>query len=217
LRRILASPGKWLVFTVVYWLLVNLLSYSLWHSFGPKDLLISFPASDTPTILLEEFIKYCPLIRLPEFMAGILTYVCWSRYRKHLKPVLMLVISFISLVMLVAFSDRLPATLIHNGLSMVVWLPLVLYGAGASSPILTSSFSVFLGRLSFGLYLFHAPCLLYVKAAAKRMPGLLTPDTVLWTALLLSFLLATVCHLCIEETMRRRIYKTISPNLPADR
>jgi peptidoglycan/LPS O-acetylase OafA/YrhL len=208
LRWVVAAPRLWLGISLAYWLGINVITYVLWNAWGPQGVTVVMPhpLDAVSSILLAEFIKFCPLFRLPEFIGGILAYFYWKRHSHHLKTLPLLVIAAVGFIMLISMSSSLPATLIHNGFSAVVWLPLIFLGAQTHLTLLTSRLSVFLGKLSFALYLFHVPCLHYVKAMDKHfLASSLTPVTVAETAFVLVVVLSGLAHVFIEEPMRRRL------------
>jgi peptidoglycan/LPS O-acetylase OafA/YrhL len=129
----------------------------------------------------SEIIKFNPLMRLPEFLAGIVVCKLFqSLVREPWRGVTVgtgqrLYVPGMGIILLTTmFADRLPIPMLHDGLylpgtaMMLVGLAL---GGGAIAEALSWRWMVLLGQASFAMYILHMPILSYVVAAGKRLPG----------------------------------------------
>ena len=145
-------------------------------------------------------------------MAGLLLFVLWQRVRLPLG--VLLAAAAAAALALVAGIETIPEPLMHNGLTALVWAPVILAGAQIRSGPLTAGWFVFLGRISFALYLLHVPAYAFMSSLdrtvlAGRLAG--TPWLTVALATLLSFAAASAVHLWVEEPARRRILRPRSP------
>ncbi|MCJ2079778.1 acyltransferase family protein [Methylobacterium sp. J-090] len=214
LPLVLRRPGLTALATLAAWAASTALAILAWNRYAPGLSLIA-PTTDAATILAQA-IKYNPLLRLPEFVAGLLLFVLWERVRLPV-PVLLAAAGAAALV-LVAMVEKIPEPLMHNGLTALVWAPVILAGAQVRSGPLTAGWFVFLGRISFALYLLHAPAYGLVASLDRvllsgRLAGV--PWLGVTVATLLSLALASAVHLWIEEPARRRILRPRPPVRPA--
>ncbi|MCJ2035714.1 acyltransferase family protein [Methylobacterium sp. J-068] len=206
----LRAPGRVALLTLGAWGAMSAAAILAWARYAPGLSLIS-PEAGAGPVLLAQAIKYNPLLRLPEFVAGLLLYAAWTRMRMATPALLGL--STLSALALIAAAPRLPEALLHNGLTALAWAPLILAGAQIRSGPLVSPWFVFLGRISFALYLVHSPVYALVNsldraALGGRLAALPWLGAGLAAALALALSLAL--HLGVEEPARRRILRRTS-------
>ena len=116
-------------------------------------------------------------------------------------------------------ASSVPEPILHNGLTMLTWAPLILACAAMRRGPLCSRPLVFLGKISFALYLLHIP----VYAALNTLDRLALhgwlgthPWVGVTVACLASLVAAAVVHLAVEEPARRRILRSArQPTIPA--
>ena len=151
---------------------------------------------------------YAILRCLPEFLAGMLLY---SGYQSGIFASVLATDAMLAAVVL------LLAALLHLGapdLAIIPLFPLLILAAvrntGRLSPLLNSPPLVWLGDISYSLYLLHWFVLFVTTEIARRVPGLdfanlpLAPSLALVTALIaVSLALATLSFRFIEVTGRR--------------
>lgn len=200
----LRRPGATALVTLAAWAASTAAAILVWNRYAPGHSLID-PGPGRAAILAQA-IKYNPLLRLPEFVAGLLLFVLWQRVRLPVPP--LLAVAGAAALVLVALVDRIPEPLLHNGLTALVWAPVILVGAQVHSGPLVAGWFVFLGRISFALYLLHVPADALVSSLDRAvLAGRLaeTPWLGLGAATLLSLAAAAAVHLLVEEPARRRI------------
>jgi len=207
---ILRRPMAWCAATAVCLLITWGLFGLIWAAYGHGYALTGAQAhNDNTTNLISQFVMYFPLGRLPDFIFGILLFVFWSRGgRAH--PFVLLGVSVATALLLLTAQSAIPDVVLHNGLTAVVWAPLILAGASMRRGPLCWSVPVFLGRISYSLYLFHMPVALTVLAVNKYWLGgvfsVLPHGAALGTAML-AIGVAAIVYLTIEEPGRRAIVR----------
>jgi len=168
-------------------------------------------------------IRYQPLLRLPEFCAGILLahlYQSWSRssalpairwgtWMYRLGGALSLVV--------LANANRIPYPLIHNGLLLPAYGGVIL-GLAAGRGLLTKFLSwkvvVFLGNASYSMYILHFPIHAWMFSILKRVLGY-DPQG-LWWVLLYAFsvvIISAVFYAFVEEPLHRSIKRRLSARM----
>ena len=206
----LRAPGRTAALTLAAWAALAAAASLAFARYAPGASLID-PAGTGP-VLLAQAIKYNPLLRLPEFVAGLLLYAASRRVR--VPTGVLLGLAALAALGLVAASPHLPEVVLHNGLTALAWAPLILAGAQMRSGPLVAPGFVFLGRISFALYLIHAPAYALVNsldraALGGRLRDLPWLGAGLAAALALGFSVAL--HRLVEEPARRRILRAGAP------
>ena len=180
--------------------------------YAPGSSLIAPEGNGAGPVLLAQAIKYNPLLRLPEFVAGLLLYVAAPRVR--LPTAALLGLAALAALGLTLSAPHLPEVILHNGLTALAWAPLILAGARMRAGPLVAPWFVFLGRISFALYLVHSPAYALVNSLDRavlggRLAGLPWLGAGLAAALALA--LSVALHLLVEEPARRRILRAGGP------
>jgi len=209
--RVLRRPIAWCAATAVGLLTTWALFGLVWSVYGHGYSLTGAEAhNDNTTNLISQVVMYFPPGRLPDFIFGILLFVFWSRggQRNYTVP---LVVAFGLLgSLLLAVQSIISDVVLHNGLTAIVWAPLILAGASMRTGPLSLPPLVFLGRISFSLYLFHIPVALTVLALNKYwLVGLLSafPLLAAFGTTLLAIGVAAIVYAAIEEPGRRFIVR----------
>ena len=163
---------------------------------------------------------YAILRCLPEFLAGMLLY---SAYQSGIFASLLGADAALAVVVL------LLAALLHVGapdLAIIPLFPLLILAAvrntGRFSPLLNSPPLMWLGDISYSLYLLHWFVLFVTTEIGRRLPGLdfaklpLAPSLALIAALIaVSLVLATLSFRFIEVTGRRWLRQRLDVGRPA--
>ncbi len=216
LPLVLGNPKRIALATLAFWIAAAALATSVWQaSSGGVSLIAPEPGGIRP-VLIAEFVKYFPLLHLPEFIAGLLLYGAWRHVR--LPPPLLLAISAGFGALIVVSSGYIPDPILHNGITMLAWAPLILACAAMRQGPLCSRPLVFLGKVSFALYLLHIPVFAMLNTANNTvLHGSLSghPWLGIGLASVASLVAAILVHLLVEEPARRRILRGARP--PLDR
>ncbi len=110
---------------------------------------------------LQMAIEFTPLLRLPEFLAGVLlgrAYVQGAFNAIHGSVVALL--SSLAIVGLLAATPSIPHPLVANGLLMPLFAMLIVSlarGQGIVAALLSRPFMVLLGEASYGVYILQIP------------------------------------------------------------
>lgn len=210
--RVMRSPGLWLAVTLGPWAIICIVYAVLWGAVAPGGSIIAHNEGTAPA-LLAQAIKYFPVGRLPEFVLGIVLYALWKRYRGQIELSWALAAFAGAAVLFAMIANHLPEILIHNGLTAVVWAPLILAAASMRGGLLCSPLAIFLGRISFALYLFHFPVLLAFLSLDKQVFGSRLaqyPASAIAAVTLMALLVATLVYLRFEEASRRPVFRWLS-------
>lgn len=208
LPLVLRSPVRVAVATLGLWCALTALATILWNAYAAGVSLIEPEAGGLVPVLLAQFIKYFPLMHLPEFVAGLLLFVLWQRIR--LPPWLLLIGFALAAAMLLAIVHAVPPALLHNGLTAVAWAPLILAGAAMRGGLLCTRPLIFLGRISFALYLLHIPVYAMLNTLDRMaLNGALAAHPWLGIGLtsLAALVAATAAHVLVEKPARRLILR----------
>lgn len=208
LPLVLRDPSRVATSTLAVWLATVAVSTLAWQAYGNGASLIGPEPGGMVPVLLAEFIKYFPLMHLPTFVAGLLLFAAWQRHGWS-QPV-MLCTALACGAWLVLMAPFIPDVLLHNGLTVLVWAPLILACALMRGGPLCAAPLVFLGKISFALYLVHIP----IYAAINTIDRVVLHGWLLghpWTAMAVnggaSLIGATLVHLVVEEPARRWIMR----------
>ena len=137
------------------WVVSNAISgsYAVFHPDG-----VLHPDGYTATSWIQ-FVKFFPMVRLPEFLMGMATGILFLRSSRNARLAAPLVLGGLLAVGLVAaFANRLPYIVIHTALLSPAFAALV-YGIALRpkwAGILEARLPVLLGDSSYSMYLIHA-------------------------------------------------------------
>ncbi len=204
LPLVLRDPRRIAVATLALWVAIVALSTLVWQAYGGGVSLIAPEPGGVWPVLLAEFIKYFPPMHLPVFIAGLLLFVAWRS--QSLPKAGLLALSCAFAVLIVATAGLVPDTVIHNGLTVLVWAPLILACTAMRRGPLCSRPLVFFGRISFALYLLHVPVMsLFDTLNRTLLDGWLGehPYAGLTVNVLACLILSALVHATVEEPMRR--------------
>ena len=204
LPLVLRRPVTVAVTTALAWILgAGLLSLA-WSSYATGVSLIGPEPGGLGPVFLAEFIKYFPLLHLPTFVAGLLLCVVFEREEWSVGALLFAALS--CGVFVVAAAVFIPEPVLHDGLTVLVWAPLILACAAMRKGPLCTAPMIFLGKVSFAFYLLHIPVFAMINTADRVvLHGWLMAHP--WIAVTLngaaSLVAATLVHLMVEEPARR--------------
>lgn len=213
LAPVLRHPLKWLATTLGGWLVITTGYMLAWSIISPQgSILLSQPGLTHE--IVAQFIKYFPPGRLPEFCLGIVLYALWKNHSRYFRPGLMMCACLATATIVLTQVSTIPEIALHNGLSAVVWVPLILGAANMQGGALALPVCEFLGRISFSLYLFHLPVFSAVLSFDNRFLDrmLVThhPTLLIVLTAVLAIVGAAIVFVLVEEPMRRRLFRTFS-------
>ena len=161
----LRNRTAWLTAAALIWLFSMLLP--LWsvsasvQDFGTVSALVDVPTSNH----IANFIRFHPLVRLPEFCFGILLARIFANLKSEGHPLIgrgyLLYMPALSVAFVaIAAAGRIPHPLLHNGLLLPVYGMLILglaLGGGAIDGFLSHPVIEFAGAASYSTYILHGP------------------------------------------------------------
>jgi peptidoglycan/LPS O-acetylase OafA/YrhL len=183
-------------------------------------------AIKAPTFLLHEgsvpetfwtgFIKWNPVIRLPEFLAGIVLCRLFLGQQQEstgwLRPGRGWVLSLPAVAVMLAVvgeSRLIPPVVLHNGLLLPASAALIVglgLGGGVLEWLLSKPTMVLLGQVSYSIYLLHMPVFSYFAVVGRHV---VRTETQSW-CMLAVYLICLICvsiatFFRIEERGRKAI------------
>ncbi|MET0257114.1 MAG: acyltransferase [Methylobacterium sp.] len=217
LPLVLRRPAEYALAAFGLWAVFGALCTLVWNRYAPGVSLIEPEPAGTTAVLLAQGIKYNPLLRLPEFVAGLVLFAGWQRMQ-HPAPKIasrartgpFLAAAALAALGLVLVEPYVPAPLMHNGLTVIAWAPLILAGATMRGGVLAGALPVFLGRISFALYLLHMPAYAVVNSLDRALHGAISgvsPWLAAGMATALALVAACLVHLLLEEPARRLLLR----------
>lgn len=156
----------------------------------------------------HDFIFYSPIMHVNEFLIGNLSGLIfmkrWSGVKKHFDVLVLLVIAMI----LIAFEHTMGMTY-HNGILALLFVPLILListNKGLITYVFKLKFLVFLGEISFGIYILQVPIFSFSAMAIKyfKLEAVVNP---FYFPLSVLIVVASLSYLLIETPLRNRIKK----------
>ena len=190
--------------------------------------ILPFSPQTTNTVVWEGLIYINPVMRLPEFLVGIISgklylylrstelkRTLFSFFHKIKLPVffaeftpvfILLFLGFRSPISFLPIPSQLYFNQIYSAICFSIVMIIVSNSAGLLSSFLSLPPLVFLGEISFGLYLFHQPLLIRSAQVSGFSVGniQILPQSFL-QLLFLSIILASLSYLLLEKPCVRVI------------
>ncbi len=198
------------------WLLPAALGAALLALVPPALFLALRPAGERTAV--DHFteattaLKMNPLVRLPDFFTGLLLGVAYVRLglgeRVRARPWLRRATLGIGAALVVALVEsrrHVPWELLHDGLFLVPFALVVVAlstGEGTAASLLSYRTPVFLGEVSYGVYLLHVPLHDWMEANASATLGIAEERLLFPLYLLALVALASVLHVAVERPPR---------------
>jgi peptidoglycan/LPS O-acetylase OafA/YrhL len=201
---------RWVVAVVAGLCLAGAAANAVWVQFGGGSLSGPDAEQSAAVVLVKQFVKMFPPLRMFEFLLGIMVYAFWRRHRERLSTPLVALAALAAAAVMFANLEGIPEPLLHNGITALVWVPIILAGAQLRSGPLASPRLVYCGKISFALYLMHGPVLSIAKSTDKYvLDGALfaTPWLGGIAAVAAAMLAASFMFHAVEEPVRRRIMR----------
>jgi peptidoglycan/LPS O-acetylase OafA/YrhL len=171
------------------------------------------------------FLKFSPLVHLPQFVLGIATGVLFLRRRgkdtRSARMAWLATLSVAAAIVVLASSHRIPYLLLQGGL-LAPLFAIVIYslacGRGFIATILSNTLSMRLGEASYALYLIHMPLSWYL-AIGRKAAGIPAPNA--WVGLSIYVVIAVAVsfalYYIVERPSRERLqawYRARGTGLP---
>lgn len=127
--------------------------------------------SDRAGNLLAQLFIYFPLTRVPEFLIGIALYGLWKRGADRISAGRLYLAGALGAVVVLASAPFMPYNILATGFAAICYAPIILAAANTrSGPLFRPTF-VWLGQISFALYLVHSPVDSYLRTIDRVALG----------------------------------------------
>ncbi len=166
----------------------------------------------------HDLIYYFPLMHLNEFIIGNIAGLFYIKYMANSSRANgpWIIVSILALL----FCLKIPIGLsLHNGLLVIVFIPMILLicsDNGFFSRLMSLKPLVFLGEISFGIYIFQLPVFIFSDSFLKRA-GMTDPTMIFLTYLVILGILSALSFKLIETPLRQKIneFRTVPKPLAA--
>lgn len=188
-----------IAFFIITFFIISQLTF---HLLKYSDFYTGYPSSS------HDFLYYLPIMHLNEFLLGNLTAMTFFKMNKQEKNYDFLILFLlISVGLLLTFSFGI---LYHNGMLAFIFIPLILLislNNGILTKISNSKISIYLGEISYGLYILQMPVFLWTVYILNRYK--ITNDATLIFFIGLSnlIILSALSYKYIETPLRLQISK----------
>ncbi len=182
-----------LISVILVWLVTQLFFHYSLNTYYKSDSSFS-----------HDLLFYFPSMHLSSFLVGNATgifYLYLVDKKQHSDFYqLLLIFLLISLYLLLKYP---PPVNFHNGLLAILFVPIILSLSlvEKSMPIITSKLSIFLGEISYGIYILQYPVIIYSPAICKRI-GI--PDG-FYSYLICLCIVSALSYFFLEQPLRRFI------------
>ena len=168
--------------------------------------LLSLPLYKGYPSASHNFIYYFPIMHLNEFIMGNMAGLFYIKFMSHTSRAngLWIVLSVVALLYLM----RNPTGLsLQNGLLAIAFIPMILLicsDNGLFSRVMTLKPLVYLGEISFGIYILQMPIQILTDLLFKRV-GLLDPSLSFFGYLIILMVFSALSFEYIETPLRKKI------------
>ncbi len=203
-------PGLAMALSCITMLIIWAWQMGIWLSFDrPLAAMqtVSF-ASDREGYLLMQLFSYLPLTRLPEFLLGIGLYGLWRNGFNRLPSHLLYGLAAAGALALLLAAPSIPENVKRTGIAAICFAPLILAAANTPSGLLANRVLIWLGQISFSLYLVHSPVDSYLRTIDRVVLKSKLADMPLLffsIAIAISIICAAMLYHWLEEPARRAI------------
>jgi peptidoglycan/LPS O-acetylase OafA/YrhL len=164
--------------------------------------------SDDLGLTWLNLIKFNPLVRLPEFVMGMVCGLWFLRdsKRRNMTPVILAAIALFAIA--VQFSARIPYPILHTGLLAPLFAVVVLGLAyrPAWSRVVENRVFVLLGDASYSFYLLHATIITSAMSHLYRTSPAFAHSTVAAAVpLTIAVAVSVAVYLLVEQPARRKL------------
>lgn len=187
------------VVVIIIWIFSILMQQLLISHYGTKGL----------TSAASDLICYFPILHLNQFLAGNVAGLIFLKQPQTSKGRFDIHVLMLFIILLLLLKYNLPLSY-HNGFLAIVFVPLILFQAfnkGWLSIIFKNKLFVFLGEVSFAIYVLQVPVFEAVNEIISKLAPDLYVSTWIQFYLKLTALIAVASfsYLYIEKPLRKKI------------
>lgn len=167
---------------------------------------------EPPDVMWVNLVKFNPLLRLPDFIFGILLgrlFQLAPNRKSQAKPWFedgAVALALLAIFCVMGVSDRIPYQIVHNGLLTPLFGVVIYFlarGNGRIANVLSVRPLVFLGEISYALYILHEPLRALMEKAVE--PSALNSTALFVIYFAATVLISSIAYLAIEEPCRKYI------------
>lgn len=193
------SLGKTALVTILVWILSQLIINLILESsfLNLKD-----------NRQLSNFVHYSPILHLNEFLLGIVGSLFFIKIKDSWGKKLDLLAVVFFLVTLIILYNGLPINS-HNGALAIIFIPIIIIlslNTGYITKLFKNKVLVFLGEISFGVYILQVPIFLIVEIGLNWM-GIYDKNYNFWIGLICLLISSIISFLVIEKPIGSLIRK----------
>ena len=169
-------------------------------------------ASDPAGDLQMQLFSYFPPTRFPEFLIGIGLYGIWKQGADRIAARQLYLVAGVGALLIMATAHWVPENILRTGWSVICFAPLVLAAANTRSGFLFGPDIVWLGKISFALYLVHSPVDSYLRTIDRMALGSRLSDmpfVFCGIAIMISLISAALLFHYVEEPARKIILTSV--------
>jgi peptidoglycan/LPS O-acetylase OafA/YrhL len=155
-------------------------------------------------VVRHDLIFYFPLMHLSSFLIGNIAGLYFMNRKKTKNYDWSILLIFIGLIILLSYRTEINY---HNGMLALFFAPLMIL-ISSNNGIITKVFNwkllVFLGKISYGIYIFQSPIYKLVNGVFKTLS---IDNAILkfYSALILLIIISAISYHYIEKPLRRKI------------
>jgi peptidoglycan/LPS O-acetylase OafA/YrhL len=204
-------PWHWGLSALLILIILWTLGGWLWAQLGGGRSIMQDLGPAPGATIAAQLLKYFPPIRVPEFLLGIVLFVFWERAGSRLAGAGLLAACAMAVAALWLLRNQVPELALHDGLTAIAWAPLILFGATVHGGPLAAPALIFLGRISFSLYLTHVTVLSLMNSLDRHVLGgalrTASPWLLVLPSALAALLVAALVYRLVEDPARRLIVR----------
>lgn len=193
--------GKIIFGIVLFWIFSQIIFQLFYFSFSKEE----FP-------LVKDFIMYNSLFHINEFLIGTLAGFLFTEKMQFKKGNYdFLILLFVGLVLLAL---KFPVGLnFHNGLLAVFFIPLIILislNNGLISTLFQKPLFVFLGEISFGIYILQHPIYFIISAYSINKYFQISDVTIVFfIRLVILLVVSSLAYIYIEKPIQNKIKRVV--------
>jgi peptidoglycan/LPS O-acetylase OafA/YrhL len=169
----------------------------------------AFETDRNGNLLIQLFI-YLPLTRVPEFLIGIALYGLWKRGADRIPASFLYGAGALGAGLVLAAAPAMPYNVLATGFAAICYAPIILAAANTRSGPLFNPALVWLGQISFALYLVHSPVDSYLRTVDRIALGsklAAMPLVFLAVAIVTALAAAALLFHALEQPARKIILR----------